>query len=437
MSAHLNELVDESSWVVSRRIFHDEDIYKRELKLIFEKTWLLIGHESQIPNVGDFVTLYMGENQIILCRDSDMMPRAYLNSCRHKGMRVCRYDEGHTERFYCAYHGWTYDLNGKLRNVPNQADSFPSTFDRADWGLIEVGKLATFRGTVWATWDPDAVSFEDYLGEAREPLWFGLGAWDGGDGPIEVLGGIQKWIAPCNWKFVAENSGGDPLHNLSHASTDRAKIGPREGIGRRDPLGELFLSYTPYGHGLIYEKIDITVPRNHYGLSKITSEYFEDCWRKRLARQGNRARAPLVLGNIFPNSGFHVQQPRALLMVHPRGPRSSELWRMYFVDKEAPEEAKAFLRRYYLSYAGPGGMTEQDDMENWGYASSGASVHAAQHAPFAYVAGQNMQHEDNVIAGPVSDFWLTEQNNRQFYKRWSELMDGRELGAEKTTNAVA
>lgn len=421
MGMHSSNLVDTTRDVVSRKIFHDQDIYERELEKIFRKRWLLVAHESQLPAPGDYFLSRMGEDQVIVSRSRDMKINVFLNTCRHKGMRICRYDEGNTKLFYCPYHAWSYDLNGDLKGVP-EFENFPDSFDKKDWGLIKVAKVATFRGTVWATWNQDAPDFEDYLGDAKEGLWYGLGAWDGGDGEVEVYGGVQKWIIPCNWKFVSENSGGDPLHNISHQSTDMSRIGPREGVGRRDPFGELFLTATGNGHGLIYERVATDQPRGHYSMSKITSEYFEDCWRRRVDRLGEKAGSPLVLANIFPNAGFHTQQPRVLLMAHPNGPQSCMAWRMFFVDKDAPQEAKDFLRRYYISYSGPGGMTEQDDMENWNYASEGASVRAAQHAPFSYVADSG-SFTDPYIPGKVSKWWMTERNNMAFYRAWSDAME--------------
>jgi phenylpropionate dioxygenase-like ring-hydroxylating dioxygenase large terminal subunit len=420
MNINVHPLVDRRRDVVSRKVFHDQEIYEREMELIFRKSWLLVGHESQIPNVGDFFLSRMGEDQVILSRSKDGKANVFLNTCRHKGMRVCRYDEGNTKLFYCPYHAWSYDLNGDLKGVPEK-ENYPESFDRKDWGLLKVAKVASFRGTIWATWNADAPEFEDYLGDAKEGLWYGLGPWDGGDGEVEVYGGVQKWNIPCNWKFVSENSGGDPLHNISHMSTDLSKIGPREGVGRRDPFGELFLTATRNGHGLIYERVPLDKPRAHYQLSKITSEYFEDCWRRRMARLGEKAGSPLVLANIFPNAGFHTQQPRVLLMAHPNGPRACQAWRMFFVDKEAPQEVKDFLRAYYISYSGPGGMTEQDDMENWNYASEGSAVRAAQNAPFSYVADSG-SISDPFIPGKVSKWWMTERNNVAFYHAWADRM---------------
>jgi len=73
------------------------------MELIFRKSWLLVGHQSQIPSVGDFLLSRMGEDQVILSRSKDGKANVFLNTCRHKGMRVCRYDEGNTKLFFCPY----------------------------------------------------------------------------------------------------------------------------------------------------------------------------------------------------------------------------------------------------------------------------------------------------------------------------------------------
>ena len=96
-----------------------------------------------------------------------------------------------------------------------------------------MAQLCNYKGAVWANWDPAAPSFAEYLGDFARYLDLTLDSWDGGEGGIEVLGGIQKWLIPCNWKFPAENFCGDSYHNISHRSVDLAGIGP-SGSGRRD-----------------------------------------------------------------------------------------------------------------------------------------------------------------------------------------------------------
>ena len=218
---------------ISREIFVNDEIYREELERVFARSWLFVGHESQIPNPGDFFVSSMGEESVILCRDRAGEVHVFLNSCRHRGMKVCRYDEGSTAVFTCPYHGWSYGTDGKLVGVPYFREAYHSKLDRSQWGLVEVAQLCIYKGSVWANWDPAAPPFLEYLGEFVPYLDLILDGWDGREGQAEVLGGVQKWLIPCNWKFPAENFSGDSYHNISHRSVDLAGIGP-SGAGRRD-----------------------------------------------------------------------------------------------------------------------------------------------------------------------------------------------------------
>ena len=155
----LKALVDVERGIVSREIFVNEEIYRQELERIFARAWLFIGHASQIPRPGDFVTSSMGEESVILCRDRAGRVRVFLNSCRHRGMKVCRYDEGNTVEFMCPYHGWTYGTDGALVGVPFGKDAYGAQLDRSQWGLIEVARMENYKGTIWArAAKPDAES---------------------------------------------------------------------------------------------------------------------------------------------------------------------------------------------------------------------------------------------------------------------------------------
>jgi phenylpropionate dioxygenase-like ring-hydroxylating dioxygenase large terminal subunit len=419
-------LVDWRHGEISREIFVNEDIYAQELEQVFGRAWLYVGHESQIPNPGDFFVSSMGEESVILCRDRQKKIHVFLNTCRHRGMKVCRYDEGNTTNFICPYHAWSYSTDGKLVGVQNHENLYKPMFDREQWGLIEVAQMCNFMGTIWATWDKNAPAFEDYLGEARFALDAALRGWDGAEDGTELLGSVQKWIIPSNWKFVAENFAGDWLHTVSHKSVEMVGIGPGAAKTRRDEDGAPVTSAFPEGHGITWRVVPPKKDWVQYAASPATSAYYRKCWEKRVDRMGDKAGVFALVGTIFPNMSFHGQQPRTILVAHPRGTQKTEMWRVYFCDKNAPPDVRDYLRHYSIRYSGPAGLTEQDDMENWNYASAASAGTMARKHPYNYKASLNMTIDHDVIPGVVwerSDG--TEGNPRALYKRWAEYMDAK------------
>ena len=139
-------LVDLERGLVDRRVFADPELYRLEQERVFARCWLLLGHESEIPHPGDYVSVYMGENPVLLCRDGNGRLRAFLNMCRHRGNRVCRLDRGNSPSFECSYHGWTFSNEGTLIGIP--MPQHYADLDRDSWGLIPVAQLDTHRGLI-------------------------------------------------------------------------------------------------------------------------------------------------------------------------------------------------------------------------------------------------------------------------------------------------
>ncbi|MGZ8490127.1 MAG: aromatic ring-hydroxylating oxygenase subunit alpha, partial [Candidatus Binatia bacterium] len=205
----IKSLVDPEGGLIDRRIFADREIYDLERERIFARCWLYLGHECEIPNPGDFVTRYMGEDPVILARDLNGQLRAHLNMCRHRGNRVCRADRGNTKLFQCSYHGWSYTTDGKLALVP-MVDTF-GNLDRSQWGLVSVAQVDSYKGLIFATFDPEAPPLRDYLGDMA---WYLDILLDRREGGTEVSG-PQRWVVDANWKTAAENFGGDGYHIAS------------------------------------------------------------------------------------------------------------------------------------------------------------------------------------------------------------------------------
>ena len=422
-------LVDPDRGIVDRSIFVDDQIFNDEQEAVFTRAWLFVAHETQIPNPGDFFVSRMGTESVIVSRDRESKIHVFLNSCRHRGMKVCRYDEGNTTSFTCPYHAWQYGSDGRLLGVPQNLTLYPD-LDKSQWPLVEVPQMENYKGSIWATWDADAPPFLDYLGDAKLHLDLTLDGRDGSEGGSEIIAGVHKWIIPCNWKFPAENFLGDTYHNISHESVDLIGIGPSAAAGqkgRRDAdIAKFQHVWAAFegGHGVhsALRPAELGYQptfRDHPAVE----EYYRKCFEAREKRLGDAARLVPFVGTLFPNTSYHGGQPRALCVWHPHGPTSTEVWRFFLVDADAPDEVKELLRKYYMRYSGPAGMTEQDDMENWNYATAGSMGPVARRHPFNYQQSMHSSSWDGPVAGQVST-QISEQNPRRYYEAWAAYMDG-------------
>ena len=120
----IERLVRPGEGLVSPEIFHDRELFDIESRKVFMRTWLYVGHESQLAKRGDFISTYMGLNPVLVVRQRDGGAKVMLNACRHRGMKVCRVDGGNTRAFTCTYHGWSYGLDGALASVPQEKEFY-------------------------------------------------------------------------------------------------------------------------------------------------------------------------------------------------------------------------------------------------------------------------------------------------------------------------
>lgn len=177
-----------------------------EIEHIFSKTWQFAGFVEEIKNIGDFITVQAGLNNIFVTKNNDGDLKAFHNLCRHRGTQLLRVVGGNQKAITCPYHDWVYDSDGKLTNIPNQQEEFPTLdqeLHKCDLDLIKAS-VGTFKGMIFIHPQENAESLEDYFKDLTPLL---------GPHKVEELVEYSETegepfyseIINANWKIVVEN----------------------------------------------------------------------------------------------------------------------------------------------------------------------------------------------------------------------------------------
>jgi Rieske 2Fe-2S family protein len=183
--------------------YNDPAIFALEQAKIFESMWFCAIRAEDIPAAGQFRTVQVGRESILIVRDAGGELRAFFNVCRHRGARLCTEAAGQVRRnIQCAYHAWTYGLDGRLIAAPNLT-SMPD-IDRIGFGLVPVN-LRVWLGYAWVCLADEPPSFEDQvvaacterLGDPDLINSYGIDTL--------VVGRRISYEVAANWKLIIEN----------------------------------------------------------------------------------------------------------------------------------------------------------------------------------------------------------------------------------------
>ena len=205
---------------VHRSVYTDPDIFDLEMERIFGRAWIFVGHESQIPNEGDYITTDIGRQPVILIRHRDGAPHVLLNRCAHRGPKVCMEDKGNARSLTCLYHGWSYDTDGALIDV-TMPEGTARDFDKSKFGLARAPRVGCYRGFVFASLAQEGPGFEDFLGPMKANIDDLVNRAP--DGEILLDAGQHRYFFRGNWKLQVENVLDSYHVPFSHASTVNKK----------------------------------------------------------------------------------------------------------------------------------------------------------------------------------------------------------------------
>lgn len=413
----------------------DPEVFELELTKVFARSWYFLGHESEIPKAGDYVTRWYVNDPVILSRNRDGGVRAYLNSCMHRGAMLCTADRGNKTSITCPYHGWTYNLNGELVGIIANDRVYGGEMDKSRWGLRTLPRVETYHGLIFATLDPDAVPLTEFLGDLRWYLDILVGRTDS---KMEVRGVPFRWTVKANWKIGAENFAGDAYHTaMTHRSTVELGLSPK------DPM---FASYghqvvMDHGHALNMISASPKV-QNQPPFQGLPKSMWADFERNLTPEQLEVFRKTAVVdGTCFPNLSFlspmhgagghgHLTNFLTLRQWRPIAPDTIEIWSWFLSDVDAPADFKEESYRRYTNTFGPAGTLEQDDTEIWTRITDASKGLMARDKSLDYnnvmnyVMGLGRVEADPEWPGPGTAYPTTylEAAQRNFYLAWSDLL---------------
>ena len=405
---------------VSRKAYVDEEIFKREREIIFNRCWLYVGHASEISKNGDFVARQVGGRDIIFSRDHSGDIRAFFNACAHRGAIICREAAGNTRVFTCPYHGWVFDLKGQLRDQAAKSGYQDNFNENGLYNLNAVPRLSAYRDFYFLNFNSNACDLVDYLAGAAE--YIDLMADQTEDG-MEILPGGVTFETAGNWKLQMENNfdayHGAVLHATYFEFLDK-RISVRNSVGTQKG----FAFGLGGGHGAfeidlksgrpIAQWIPAFGEKTKAGIEAIK----ENLEKKFGAERGRRIAESQRNLIIFPNL---VIADNLGISVRTVFPLSAARMRMSFWVM-APKNEEAMFRKLrfdnFLTFVGPTGFATPDDIEIFALCQRGASSNADAWTDNS----KGMTTDENFLHGRAD--MMDETQMRAWWTQWDRVLSG-------------
>jgi p-cumate 2,3-dioxygenase subunit alpha len=420
---------DTLTFRVHRSAYRSPAVFQREMTRIWAHSWLYLGHETEIPNPGDYRTRTLGGRPLIFCRDSAGEIRAFLNACPHRGTVLCRQADGNTKHFQCFYHAWVFTNSGELAALPDAAAYPDSPAFRAGMGLRAVPRLASHEGFVFVAFDPDVPDLRTHLGAAAHYL--SLTAQIGAAG-MQTLPGVQLYSVRGNWKLAVENA----MDGYHFAPTHNTFVGYLRETGFPVTDDDQYAYDLGGGHGLLV----LTGHSGRIGMvweprfGAAEKQRTEVKRREMVARLGAERAAEVADASrilyVFPNLLLFDLEALSIRQLEPVAPGRTDVRAWQLVETGEPDPVRALRLKTMVSFVGPGGLATPDDIEAYEAVQRGIEATAGAADPrFDWSdMSRGMANEKRGNQGRSID----EGAMRSFWRHWASVVGepaGGSLGA--------
>jgi phenylpropionate dioxygenase-like ring-hydroxylating dioxygenase large terminal subunit len=395
-------------------LYTDEAIFKEEMEKIWSRTWVYVGHESEIPNPNDYVLKTIGLEEVIMTRGRDGEVNLLHNRCPHRGNRVCVQKGGNARSFTCHYHGWNFGNDGQLKGYP-----YPSGYPddkRRELGLGRVARMAIYRGFVFGSLAAEGLSLDEHLGVAKETL--DNVCMNSPEGEIMLTAGFLQHKVKANWKLVVENETDGYHPQVTHASIFEVAD---SGIGAL--YNENAQSVTrSFGQG--HSELDLRPefrrfdePLRWFGT---TPERLPDYVAKMKSAYGEtKAREIMVDGvrhvMIFPNLFIAEIQ---LFVLQPLSVNETVQHVTALQFKGAPDLNRR-MRQQTMGSVGPAGFLLADDAEMYERTQMGVQQRNPEWLYLGRGVHRERTDEQGCVLGNVTD----DMPSRYLWKHYKSLME--------------
>ncbi len=403
---------------VNRATMTSPEIFEQERDAIFRRSWLYLGHESEVRNPGDFVRRNLIGEPLFFARGKDGKVRTFFNTCPHRGATICREDAGSAKVLQCFYHAWAFSLEGNLIGLPDEA-GYGDGFKREEMGLREVPRCESYRGLIFMSFDPDIVPLVDYLARAKDAIDLMV---DAADGANEIIGGSHEYAINANWKLLAENSidgyHGVPTHEtyFKYLTRIEKRAAEETGIDAITAKGVFGKSYDlGNGHAMTEYEAPWGRPIAKWSplfgvesrdeLTQIHEHLAKTYGEERAYRMTHFNRNMIVFPNLVINdimaivvrTIWPVSEKRMLVRAWQLAPAT---------EAEGPRERRL---EAFLTFLGPGGFATPDDQE---------ALESCQ----AGFAASGVQWNDLSRGMNREALTVDELQMRAFWRRWNGMM---------------
>ena len=403
----------QNKFLVPRKAFTNQAVFEREYAEIFNKCWLYLGHASELPEPGSFLTRKVARRPILFNRDRQGEFHALFNACPHRGAMVCRERHGKSPAFMCMYHGWTFGSDGHLMTLPGAA-GYPKDFKKdPQKQMVHVPRLDRIGDFFFLNFSHDGEDLATYLADAGDYL--NLVSEHSASG-MAVTGGTQEYAIRGNWKLLAENSV-DGYHAACTHSTYLEYLTNANGALGATPLaggaidlknGHAVIEYSaPWGRP-VASWVPLWGEEGKAEIDGIYGKLQERLGEKRADRLAHKNRNMIIFPNLVVNDIMAI----TVRTFFPTAPDYLEVnaWSL------APVEESDWLRKYRLfnftEFLGPGGFATPDDVE------------AIEKCQQGYAVGGDAKYNDisKGLAREGEPSFDDEMQMRAFWTEWDRRL---------------